>query len=68
MNNWQYFQATSLSYLPKEAHKELTLFRSGKAYTKLCAEYESIIQEQNAAIKKQKECDDFFFSRKEIKR
>lgn len=69
MNDQQYFQATSLSYQLKAAQKELALFRCGEAYTKLRAEYESIIREQNATIKKlQKERDDFSFSRKEITR
>ena len=69
MNDRQYFQATSLSYQLKAAQRELALFRSGEAYTKLRAEYEIIIREQNATIKKlQKERDDFSFSRKEITR
>lgn len=69
MDDRQYFQTTSLSYQLKAAQRELALFRSGEAYTKLREEYEGIIREQNATIKKlRKERDDFSFSRKEITR
>ncbi len=53
----------------KAAERELTAFRSGDAYAKLRAGYESVIREQNIAIKKfQKERDGFSFSRKETTR
>lgn len=69
MNDRQYFLTTSLSYQLKAAQQELSSFRSGDAYTRLRAEYESIIRDLNHTIKKlQKERDDISFSRKEITR
>ncbi len=69
MNDSQYFQTTSLSYRLKAAERELAAFRSGDAYVKLRADYESVIRKQNLTIKKlQKERDDYSFSRKEITR
>ncbi len=69
MNDSQYFQTTSLSYRLKAAERELAAFRSGDAYVKLCADYESVIRGQNITIKKlRKERDGFSFSRKEITR
>ena len=69
MNDQQYFLTTSLSYQLKAAQRELSAFRSGEAYTKLRAEYESIIRDLNNTIKKlQKERDGFSFSRKETTR
>ena len=69
MNGRQYFLTTSLSYQLKAAQQELSSFRSGDAYTRLRAEYESIIRDLNHTIKKlQKERDDISFSRKEITR
>ncbi len=69
MNDRQYFLTTSLSYQLKAAQRELSAFRSGEAYTKLRAEYESIIRDLNITIRKlQKERDDLSFSRKEITR
>ncbi len=69
MNNSQYFQTASLSYRLKAAERELAAFRSGDAYVKLRADYESVIRGQNLTIKKlQKERDVFSFSRKEITR
>lgn len=69
MNSQQYFQSTSLSCQLKAARQELASFRSGEAYVKLRAEYESILREQRLTIKKlQKERDGFSFSRKEITR
>lgn len=67
MNDQQYFQTASLSYQLKAAQRELSAFRSGEAYGKLRADYENIIREQNALIKKlRQERDDFSFSRKKI--
>ena len=69
MNDQQYFLTTSLSYQLKAAQRELSAFRSGEAYTRLRAEYESIIRDLNHTIRKlQKERDDLSFSRKEITR
>lgn len=69
MNDQQYFLTTSLSYRLKATEQELAALRSGEAYVKLRADYESIIREQNLTIKKlRKERDDFSFSRKEITR
>ena len=69
MNDRQYFLTTSLSYRLKAAQQELSSFRSGDAYTRLRAEYESIIRDLNLTIKNlRKERDDFSFSRKEITR
>ena len=69
MNDQQYFLTTSLSYQLKAAQRELSAFRSGEAYTKLRAEYESIIRDLNHTIRElQKERDALSFSRKEITR
>ena len=69
MNDREYFLTTSLSYQLKAAQKELASFQSGEAYKKMRADYENIIQEQNATIKRLKqERDDFSFSRREITR
>lgn len=69
MNDREYFLTTSLSYQLKAAQRELSSFRSGDAYTRLRAEYESVIRDLNKTIKKlQKERDDISFSRKEITR
>ena len=67
MNDQQYFLTTSLSYQLKAARQELSAFRSGEAYQKLRADYETIIRSQNLTIKKlQRERDDFSFSRRKI--
>ena len=67
MNDQQYFLTTSLSYQLRAARQELASFRSGEAYVKLRADYESIIRDLNAAIKKlQQERDGLSFSRKKI--
>ncbi len=69
MNDQQYFRITSLSYQLRAAQQELDSFRSGEAYVKLRADYESIIRDLNLAIKKlPQERDDFSFSRKKITR
>lgn len=69
MNDRQYFQTTSLSYQLKAAQRELSRFRSGEAYEQLRTDYESIIRDRDATIRKlQKERDDFSFSRKKITR
>ena len=67
MNNRQYFLITSLSYQLKAARQELASFRSGEAYVKLRADYESIIRNLNAKIKKlQQERDELSLSHKKI--
>ncbi len=67
MNDQRYFQTTSLSYQLKAAQRELASFRPGEVYGKPRADYEKIIREQNAVIKKpRQERDDFSFSRKKI--
>lgn len=67
MNDQQYFLTTSLSYQLKAARQELSAFRSGEFYQKLCVDYEMIIRSQNLTIKKlQRERDDFSFSRRKI--
>ena len=52
MNDHPYFLTASLSCQLKAAQRELSAFRSGKAYEKLRAEYESIIRDLNVTIKK----------------
>ena len=67
MNDQQYLLTTSLSYQLRAARQELSAFRSGEAYQKLRADYETIIRSQNHIIKKlQRERDDLSFSRREI--
>lgn len=67
MNDREYFLATSFAYRLRAAERELASFRSGDAYVKLREDYEKIIRDRDAAIKKlRKERDSFSFSRQKI--
>lgn len=69
MNDREYSIMTSLTYRLKAAERELESFRSGAAYVKLRADYESLIRSLNATVRGlQQERDALSIASKKITR